>query len=124
RLARLAQHVVLDLAHDHEGQSFDRADDAGAVAGRALVGRALHHAEADTLRLISIRPKWLMRPTWIRARSFLSASLSLRSTARLERFSTMSMKSMTMRPARSRRRSWRAISSAASRLVWRAVSSM
>jgi hypothetical protein len=52
------------------------------------------------------------------------ASLSLRSTARLLRFSSMSMKSMTIRPARSRSRSWRATSSAASRLVLSAVSSM
>jgi hypothetical protein len=36
----------------------------------------------------------------------------------------MSMKSMTIRPPRSRRRSWRAISSAASQLVLKAVSSM
>jgi hypothetical protein len=36
----------------------------------------------------------------------------------------MSMKSMTIRPPRSRRRSWRAISSAASQLVRSAVSSM
>jgi hypothetical protein len=34
------------------------------------------------------------------------------------------MKSITIRPPRSRRRSWRAISSAASRLVRSAVSSM
>ena len=34
------------------------------------------------------------------------------------------MKSITTRPPRSRRRSWRATSSAASRLVWNAVSSM
>ena len=36
----------------------------------------------------------------------------------------MSMKSMTIRPPRSRSRSWRAISSAASRLVLNAVASM
>ena len=35
----------------------------------------------------------------------------------------MSMKSMTMMPPMSRRRSWRAISSAASRLLWNTVSS-
>ena len=60
----------------------------------------------------------------MRARSNRSASLSRRSTARLLRFSSMSMKSMTISPARSRNRSWRAISSAASRFVWSAVSSM
>ncbi len=68
-------------------------------------------------RDISSRPKCEMRPTWMRARSFFRQSFSCFSTARLLRFSSMSMKSMTMRPARSRRRSWRAISSAASRLV-------
>ena len=65
-----------------------------------------------------------MRPTWMRARSFFRHSFSSFSTVRLLRFSSMSMKSMTMRPARSRRRSWRAISSAASRLVLSAVSSI
>ncbi len=68
-------------------------------------------------RLISIRPKLEMRPTWMRARSFFSASFIAFSTFRtLDPFS-MSMKSMTTRPAMSRRRSWRAISCAASRLV-------
>ena len=36
----------------------------------------------------------------------------------------MSMKSTTIRPPKSRRRNWRATSSAASRLVLKAVSSM
>ena len=49
-------------------------------------------------RDISIRPKCEMRPTWMRARSFLSASLSRRSTERLLRFSSMSMKSITTSP--------------------------
>ncbi|GJE46718.1 hypothetical protein AEGHOMDF_5925 [Methylobacterium soli] len=75
-------------------------------------------------RLISSRPKGEMRPTWIRARSFFRHSLSFFSTARLLRFSSMSMKSITMRPARSRSRNWRATSSAASRFVLSAVSSM
>ncbi|MCY1230173.1 hypothetical protein D9M72_425790 [compost metagenome] len=65
-----------------------------------------------------------MRPTWMRARSFFRQSFSFFSTARLLRFSSMSMKSMTTRPARSRRRSWRATSSAASRFVCSAVSSI
>ena len=46
------------------------------------------------------------------------------STSRWLRAGLMSMKSITTRPPISRRRSWRAISSAASRLVCRAVSSM
>src|SRR6202040_3619418 len=65
-----------------------------------------------------------MGPTWMRARSFLRQSLSRRSTERLLRFSSMSMKSMTISPARSRSRSWRETSSEASRLVLSAVSSM
>ena len=72
----------------------------------------------------SINPKGLIRPMRMRARSIRIASLSLRSTARWLRFSSMSMKSMTISPARSRSRSWRAISSAASRLVLSAVSSI
>ena len=36
-------------------------------------------------RDISSRPNWLMRPTWMRARSFFSASFSRFSTARLLR---------------------------------------
>ena len=68
-------------------------------------------------RLISIRPKLEMRPTWMRARSFFSASFIAFSTFRTWLFCSMSMKSMTTRPAMSRRRSWRAISAAASRLV-------
>ncbi len=55
-------------------------------------------------RLISIRPKCEIRPSWMRARSFFRWSLRRFSTARLLRFSSMSMKSMTIRPARSRRR--------------------
>jgi hypothetical protein len=75
-------------------------------------------------RLISIRPK-PADPAHLDAGAVVfSASFSRFSTLRtLEPFS-MSMKSMTIRPARSRRRSWRAISSAASRLVFSAVSSM
>ncbi len=75
-------------------------------------------------RLISSRPKWLMRPTWMRARSWRSASFIRFSTRPLCFGLSMSMKSTTTRPARSRRRSWRATSSAASRLVLSAVSSM
>ena len=46
------------------------------------------------------------------------------STAELLRRSSMSMKSITIKPARSRSFSWRATSSAASRLVRTAVSSI
>src|ERR1017187_292895 len=75
-------------------------------------------------RDISSRPKCEMRPTWMRARSCLSASFMRRSTVRLLRPSSMSMKSITMRPARARNRNCRATSSAASQLVLSAVSSM
>ena len=75
-------------------------------------------------RDISIRPKREMRPICTRARSIFSASRSLSSTWRWFLFELMSMKSMTTRPPMSRRRSWRATSSAASRLVLSAVSSM
>ena len=75
-------------------------------------------------RDISIRPKREMRPSWTRARSCFMASRSRFSTSRWLRAGVMSMKSMTKRPPRSRSRSWREISSAASRLVLRAVSSM
>ncbi|MNT21054.1 hypothetical protein D3C72_1563780 [compost metagenome] len=75
-------------------------------------------------RLISSRPKREMRPTCTRARSYLSAFARRFSTSRWCLLDAMSMKSITTRPPRSRRRSWRATSSAASRLVWNAVSSM
>ena len=75
-------------------------------------------------RLISIRPNLLMVPNCTRARSCRSASRSRLSTSRRLRLSSMSMKSITIRPPRSRRRIWRATSSAASRLVRVAVSSM
>jgi hypothetical protein len=65
-----------------------------------------------------------MRPICTRARSFFIASLSRRSTMPWLRGFSMSMKSTTIRPARSRKRSCLAISSAASRLVRTAVSSM
>ena len=60
----------------------------------------------------------------MRARSVFSLSFSFFSTAALLRRSSMSMKSMTIRPARSRSRICRAASSAASRLVLSAVSSI
>ncbi len=72
-------------------------------------------------RDISKRPKGLILPTWMRDLSFFSASFIFSSTARLLRFSSISMKSMTMMPARSRRRIWRAASVAASKFVFRAV---
>ena len=75
-------------------------------------------------RDISSSPKREMRATWTRARSCFRASRSRSSTARWFLGGVMSMKSMTKSPPRSRRRNWRAISSAASRLVLSAVSSM
>ena len=75
-------------------------------------------------RLISIKPNLLMVPNCTRARSCRSASRRRFSTSRRLRLSSMSIKSITIRPPRSRRRIWRATSSAASRLVRVAVSSM
>ena len=72
----------------------------------------------------SIRPKREILPVCTRARSRLSASFRHCSTSRWLRLLSMSMKSMTMRPPRSRSRIWRATSSAASMLVRNAVSSM
>ena len=75
-------------------------------------------------RDISIKPNREIRPTCTRARSSLRLSRSLFSTARWLRIGPMSIKSITTKPPMSRKRSWRAISSAASRLVFSAVSSM
>ncbi|MNT17079.1 hypothetical protein D3C72_1522120 [compost metagenome] len=72
----------------------------------------------------SIRPKRLILPICTRARSWRRASFRRVSTSFWALLDSMSMKSITIRPPRSRRRSWRAISSAASRLVRSAVSSM
>ena len=58
------------------------------------------------------------------SRQRIRASVLESSTERLLRFSSMSIKSMTIRPARSRSRSCLATSSEASRLVLSAVSSM
>jgi hypothetical protein len=44
---------------------------------RADFGRAFEHARRMRWRDISSRPKAEMRPTWMRARSFFSASFSL-----------------------------------------------
>ena len=75
-------------------------------------------------RDISSRPKREILPIWMRARSILTESRSRSSTARWFFADSISMKSMTIRPPRSRIRNWRAISSAASRFVLVAVVSM
>ena len=75
-------------------------------------------------RDISIKPKREIRPTCTRARSSFRLSRSLFSTARWLRIGPMSIKSITTKPPMSRKRNWRAISSAASKLVFNAVSSM
>jgi hypothetical protein len=61
--------------------------------------------------------------TFVRARSRFKASRNARSTARWCFSSRMSMKSVTISPPRSRSRSCRVISLAASRFIWYAVSS-
>ena len=65
-----------------------------------------------------------MRPICTRARSTFRASRNFLSTARWFLLGCMSIKSMTTKPPKSRKRNCRAISSAASRLLLRAVSSM
>ena len=90
-----------------------------------------HGMEAPSLkvgrrrwRLISIRPNLLIVPNCTRARSWRSASRKRFSTSRRLRDSSMSIKSITTKPPKSRKRIWRATSSAASKLVRVAVSSM
>ena len=68
------------------------------------------------LRVISTRPSSEMSKTWVLVLSRASAARKARITSSRFCLSSMSMKSMTMIPPMSRRRSWRAISSAASRL--------
>ena len=75
-------------------------------------------------RDICIRPNWEMRPICTRARSGCSALRMVFSTVFWFSVLDMSMKSMTIKPPTSRKRSCRATSSAASRLVVKAVSSM
>ena len=75
-------------------------------------------------RDISRSPKLDIRPTCIRARSFFSFSFKRFSTELLFRLSSISIKSITIRPAKSLRRSCRATSSEASKFVLRAVSSI
>ena len=74
-------------------------------------------------RVISTKPSSEISNTCVRVLSRDKASLKASST--LRRFSriSMSMKSITIIPPISRKRNWRAISSAASRLLWNTVSS-
>ena len=75
-------------------------------------------------RDISKRPKRDILPTCTRARSMLSASRILFSTALWFFAADISIKSITISPPISRNRNWRAISSAASKFVCNAVSSI
>ena len=75
-------------------------------------------------RDISSKPKREILPTCTRARSIFKASRIRVSTARWLRTGCISIKSITTRPPISRKRNWRAISSAASRFVCTAVSSI
>ena len=72
----------------------------------------------------SSRPKREILPVCTRARSRCNASRKAFSTSRWLRWLSMSIKSITTKPPKSRRRSWRATSSAASRLVLSAVCSI
>jgi len=69
-------------------------------------------------RVISTRPKGLVRRIFVRARSRFIASWSDFSTLRRYFSFRMSMKSLTITPPRSRSRSCRAISLAAIRFIW------
>ena len=75
------------------------------------------------LRVICTRPSEVTSATWCLVRSLARHSSSRRSTSSRFDSSTMSMKSMTTMPPMSRSRSWRTISSAASRLFLVTVSS-
>ena len=72
----------------------------------------------------SSKPKREILPVCTRARSWCKASRSAFSTSRWLRWLSMSIKSMTTKPPRSRKRNWRATSSAASILVLKAVCSI
>src|SRR6185437_4319831 len=100
-------------ALDHAGSSA-----YGAGHGERALERLL-----DAFAGMATRPKSLNCRTFDGARSDLRASSN--ATITLLRFlrSSMSMKSMTMMPPRSRKRIWRTISGMASRLVLRMVSS-
>ena len=75
------------------------------------------------LRVICTRPREVTSATWCLVRSRPRHSTSRRSTRSRLDSRTMSMKSTTMIPPMSRSRSWRTISSAASRLFLVTVSS-
>ena len=75
------------------------------------------------LRVICTSPKLVTSVTWWRVRSRPRHSIRRRSTRSRLDSSTISTKSITTMPPMSRRRSWRTISSAASRLLRVTVSS-
>ena len=75
-------------------------------------------------RVISMMPNSLICDTVVFARSFWKCFLRRSSISRRCLLARMSMRSFTITPPRSRRRSWRAISSTASWLVWNALVSL
>src|SRR5215218_3515828 len=75
------------------------------------------------LRVIWTRPSEETSITWLLVLSRIRAARSRSTTACWLRSNSMSMKSMMMMPPMSRSRSWRTISSAASRLLATTVSS-
>ena len=75
-------------------------------------------------RVISTMPNSLISVTVDLARSLARCCLSRSSISRRCFDARMSMRSLTITPPRSRRRSWRAISSTASWLVWYALVSL
>ena len=113
----------IDLSTCIAAVSIDRIRPVPSQCGHRLLIDSLM-LNRKRWRDISSSPKWLIDPIWTRARSLRMASFIRRSTACWLRLSSMSIKSTTISPDMSRNRNWRASSSAASRLVFSAVSSI
>lgn len=90
--------------------------DPAATAVRHDVENASISPVPNRLRVNCTSPSDVTSDTWWRVRSRASDSVNRRNTKSRLDSSTMSMKSMTTMPPISRSRSWRTISSAASRL--------
>jgi hypothetical protein len=121
----LAGALFLKRAQDLQRHAVIGPDQAGAVAMRARLGGRFQHARAQALAAHLHQAK--ARDAADLNAGAVGLQLVLQALFDGERCScrsSMSMKSMTISPARSRRRNWRATSSAASRLVFSAVSSI
>jgi len=122
-VARPAAEDFGELALDFDAHAEGALDDAAALAVGAVVIDRLVDALVWRWRVISMRPSWEMGRTWVRARSRLRSSFIFWYTAWRSLPDFMSMKSRTISPPMLRRRSWRQISSAASRLTLAMVDS-